>query len=143
MTRAGLHVPAGPTRSLLSAAAAAGLLPFARTDAGTNRVPLLPVNPGAAATAAATAAAGAALRAAKRITPTDGNGRDKPKQPSGPPGNTGAGGVAGSSGGVASGVWCAVLICCALYLAAELRRLRIRPAVATPSGVLLLLQRPG
>jgi hypothetical protein len=131
------------TRQLLSAGAAAGLLPFAvpASAVGSDRLPL---GSAAAVTIAATSAAAAeALRHAKRLPADGGAGQRTPKAPAGPPGNAGAGGVAGGAGGAAAGVWCALLLCCVLYLARELRRHRFRLTPPAPSGVVVLLQRPG
>jgi hypothetical protein len=128
---------------VLSAGAAAGLLPFAVPDPATGSN-LLPLGSATAIAIAATSAATAdALRHAKRLPTHGGGGRRTPKAPSGPPGNAGAGGIAGGAGGAASGVWCAILLCCLLYLAQELRRHRIRLTLPAPTGVVFLLQRPG
>jgi hypothetical protein len=63
--------------------------------------------------------------------------------PTGPPGNAGAGATAAGPGGVASGVWCALLLGCVLWLAMDLRGHRICLSVPAPCGVVLLLHRPG
>jgi hypothetical protein len=40
-------------------------------------------------------------------------------------------------------VWCALLLCCVLYLAQQFLRHRVRLNLATPGGFVCLLQRPG
>jgi hypothetical protein len=134
---------AASVRAILSAAAAAGLLPFQPRDSEDARAGLLPqFATAAAATVAALRNAG--VRAVKRLPiSSDGGTPRPPKAPVGPPGNAGAGGVAGAGGIAGFGVWCAILLCCVLYLAQELRRHRIRLSLPTPSGVVLLLHRPG
>ncbi|MDP9345060.1 MAG: hypothetical protein M3P44_04960, partial [Actinomycetota bacterium] len=79
----------------------------------------------------------------KRPLNTDGAGQRTPKAPTGPPGNAAAGGVAAGLGGVASGAWGAIILCCVLFLAQQFRRHRFRLTLPTPSGVVFLLQRPG
>jgi hypothetical protein len=139
-----VHVPS--TRALLSAGAAAALVPFANANTATGGLELFP-NGGrsaAAAVAAVTtsAAAAAALSIAKRLSLIHRGGRT-PMLPPGPPGHVGAGGSAGGPGGVASGVWCALLLGCALYVATELRRHRIPLSLPARNAVVLLLHRPG
>jgi hypothetical protein len=115
-----------------------GLLPFAH-----RTVSLAATARGYAATMAAiAAAANATVTAAAKRAPAHDGGRT-PKSPTGPPGDAGAGGIAGAPGGVAAGVWCALLLSCLLYLAQELRRHRVRLSLPAPAGVVLLLHRPG
>jgi hypothetical protein len=97
----------------------------------------------AAEFAAARSAAAAALDTSKRLVPSHGGGGKTPKLPSGPPGNAGAGAVAGGLGGAAFGVWCVLLLGCVLSLASELRRHHVRLRLPVPSGAVFLLQRPG
>jgi hypothetical protein len=132
-------IPAPSTRELLSKGAAGGLLPFAHPNPTTARRELVLTAAGSAVAAiAATSARGTAER---RSVVHRGGGTPKP--PSGPPGDSGAGAVAGGPGGVASGVWCALLIGFVLRLAVGLRRHRICLSLPAPSGVVLLLHRPG
>jgi len=128
------------TRELLAAGAIAGLLPFAhRTAAPGSTVP----GYGAAMAAIAASAGASPARTVERVpAPNAGDGHP-PELPTGPPGNAGAGGIAGAGGGVTTGVWCVLLLCCLLYLAQELRRHRIRLSLPAPTGVVLLLHRPG
>ena len=95
--------------------------------------------PGAAPTTA-----GAAHRPARGpARHGGGNGRPIPQAPLAPPGNAGAGGVAGASGGAATGVWCALLAGTLVFLAQSFRRHRFRLVAPAPGGVVFLLQRPG
>jgi hypothetical protein len=136
------------TRHLLTAGAAAGLLPFGGRDwSSESEVSGFATSPATAAIIAAATATSAAvadgLRHGGRLAP-NGGGPRTPTTPPAPPGNAGAGGIAGGGiGGVASGVWCALLLGCVLLLAQELRRHRIRLTLPAPSGVVFLLQRPG
>jgi hypothetical protein len=146
-----LLVPAESTismRRLLSAGAAVGLLPFVHRDSSTSSDVLRFGTSPAGATiitpaAASSAAAADAVHHARQLPP-NGSGQRTPTAPPRPPGNAGAGGIAGGgTGSAASGVWCALLLCCVLWLAQELRRHRIRLTLSAPSGVVFLLQRPG
>jgi hypothetical protein len=129
------------TRSLLSAGVAAGLLPFRPDDAA--RAGALVPGYAAAAAAGVVKLGSEALHAAKRLPESGRSAPRAPKAPVGPPGNASAGGVAGGTGGAASGVWCAILLGCMLYLAQELRRHRIGLSLPAPRGVVFLLHRPG
>jgi hypothetical protein len=137
-------IPAPSTRELLFKGAAGGLLPFAPPNATTAGRELLLTAAGAAVTAVAATSAlrTAALGTAERRSVVH-RGGGVPKPPSGPPSDAGAGAVAGGPGGVVSGVWCALLIGCVLRLAVALRRHRICLSLPAPSGVVLLLHRPG
>jgi hypothetical protein len=97
----------------------------------------------AALAAVATSAGATAARTGTRIPARSKGAGGDPKLPIGPPGNAGAGGIAGAPGGASAGVWCAILVCCFLYLALELRRHRDRLSLPAPSGVVLILHRPG
>jgi hypothetical protein len=94
------------------------------------------------AAAIAAIATSAAATAVTRISAHSAGDGGSPKLPTGPPGKAGAGGIA-ASGSASAGVWCAILLCCLLYLAQELRRHRDRLSLSAPSGVVLLPHRPG
>ena len=72
-----------------------------------------------------------------------GGGSKGPQPPSGPPGSAGAGGVASGFGGVAGGMWCAVLACFVLFASLERRRHHFRLVCIGPAGVAFPLRRPG
>jgi hypothetical protein len=40
-------------------------------------------------------------------------------------------------------VWCALLLCCVLLVALDLRRHQVRLIIPAPTGAVLLLDRPG
>jgi hypothetical protein len=139
-------MPALSTGELLAAGAAAGLLPFVVAHDVTRGLGLLsPYSIAAAATLAAAeaSASAAALRKAGRVPASDSGGQRNQLPPSGPPGNAGAGAGAVAPGGLSSGVWCVILLCCVLHLTQDLRRHRIRLSPPAPAGVVFLLQRPG
>ena len=76
----------------------------------------------------------------------DGGGRGDakgPQPPSGPPGSAGAGGVASGFGGVAGGMWCALLAGFILFASLERRPHRYRLVCIGPAGVAFPLRRPG
>jgi hypothetical protein len=149
------RIAAASPRALLAAGASAGLLPFAPRatrghhgaaafDLGLDlgAVIYAPQQAGVAATA------GGAPDAARRLprSPARHSGGGTPPvgpAPHGPPGNAGAGGLAGPSGGVASAVWCALLAGGLILLVQQFRRHRFRLVVPAPRGVVLLLHRPG
>ena len=72
-----------------------------------------------------------------------GGGSKGPQPPSGPPGSAGAGGVASGFGGVAGGMWCALLACFVLFASLERRRHHFRLVCIGPAGVAFPLRRPG
>jgi hypothetical protein len=128
-------------RALVAGGAAAGLLPFAPRHAGATSSTLSLGH--AAAIAVATSAGATAARTVKDVRAHSGGDGRSSKLPTGPPGNAGAGAIAGASGGAAAAVWCAILLCCLLSLAQALRRHRYQLSLPAPSGVVLLLHRPG
>jgi hypothetical protein len=81
-------------------------------------------------------------RGAMKPSPA-GQGGGKGPPPSGPPGSASAGGGSGAPGGISSAQWCVMIIVLLALTGQELRRLRLRPTLAAPSGFEPLLQRPG
>jgi hypothetical protein len=125
------------THELLAAAATAGLLPFAPVNANGFKVP------SDYAPAMAAIVAGAAARTVESVPAHTSRGGRAPRLPTAPPGNAGASAIAGAPGGATAGAWCAILLCSLLFLAQHLRRHRVRLSTPAPSGVVLLLHRPG
>jgi hypothetical protein len=140
------QVRAPSPRELLSPAAA-GLLTFIAPDgavsASGRSLAYMSPDPVALAIAATKGSDTSALRSAKRLRSTTGSGPGPFKSPTGPPGNVGAGGVGGGSSVAGSGAWSAILLCCTLLMAGELRRFRLRVPQPAPAGVVSPLQRPG
>jgi len=144
-------IPApGGRDPILARGAAAGLLPFVPppADRSGGAAPLTfgPASGIAPGTTPATPAAAARpplARPAGSGSGGGGGGSKGPQPPSGPPGSAGAGGVASGFGGVAGGMWCAVLACFVLFASLERRRHRYRLVCTGPAGVAFPLRRPG
>ena len=134
---------------ILARGAAAGLLPFAPPAAdragGAARLAFGPVSGIAPRmTPAARAAATRPPVARPAGSGSGGGGGSKgPQPPSGPPGSAGAGGVASGFGGVAGGMWCALLAGFILFASLERRPHRYRLVCTGPAGVAFPLRRPG
>jgi hypothetical protein len=135
---------------ILARGAAAGLLPFvpspADRSAGAARLALSPVSgvgPGMTPAARAGATRPPIARPAGSGSGGGGGGSKGPQPPSGPPGSAGAGGVASGFGGVAGGMWCALLGSFVLFASLERRPHRYRLVCTGPAGVAFPLRRPG
>jgi hypothetical protein len=138
----------GGRDAILARGAAAGLLPFvpppADRSGGAGPLTFSPVSGIAPRTTPAPAAVRPpVVRPAGSGSGGGGGGSKGPQPPSGPPGSAGAGGVASGFGGVAGGMWCAVLACFVLFASLERRRHRYRLVCTGPAGVAFPLRRPG
>jgi hypothetical protein len=91
----------------------------------------------------ATRTAVAAQRHTPKPTPARKGGGATPPGPSSPSPNAAGTGAGAASAGLSSGLWCVLFVVLLALVGQELRRLRIRPVVAGPVGVVSLLQRPG
>jgi len=86
---------------------------------------------------------GATHRHGSTPAPAGTGGQPAPAAPSGPSPNAAGTGAGAAPAGLSSGLWFDLFLVALAFLGLGLRRLRIRPVLAGPVGVVSLLQRPG
>lgn len=132
----GVAPPAGP----LDAPAAAGF-GFATAEASTPVVGYLTGAAPGSTTRPSAAGRGRADKPARSHRVAVAHAPHAPFAP--PNGNLHAASSATSGGGAAQDVWCALILCLAIFAAQELRRHRVRFGFSSPAGFTLATERPG
>jgi hypothetical protein len=86
---------------------------------------------------------GAARHHGSSPAPAGSGGQPAPAAPSAPSPNAAGTGAGAASSGLTSGLWFDLFLVALAFLGLGPRRLRVRPVLAGPVGVVSLLQRPG